>query len=215
MLPVAFNVSAGPHGRGFVRLPEEANGEGCFGSLLLRVLAGSGFSLRWSDTHAVVHAHVHAHANVHDHTAPAAAGAGTGTGIGTGTGTGTGAGAGAGVAGGRRACGCSHVEDASAAEAFRAAVQAFYYRAIAVRDQVRLWPAWKCVSCVEGRSHPGTPNRDWPQCTRQGPLVKFSRRNKRPKWSKAARRGGCGGGDTATPIMWHESMKACPPPLCK
>ena len=23
--------------------------------------------------------------------------------------------------------------------------------------QVRRWPAWKCVSCTEGPSHPGTP----------------------------------------------------------
>ena len=52
MLPVMFNVSAGLHGKGFVRLPEELSGVGCFGNMIVRVLAGSGFKVLWSPTFA-------------------------------------------------------------------------------------------------------------------------------------------------------------------
>lgn len=52
MLPVMFNVSAGLHGKGFVRLPEELSGIGCFGSMIVRILAGSGFKVLWAPTYA-------------------------------------------------------------------------------------------------------------------------------------------------------------------
>lgn len=48
MLPMAYNTAAGPHGRGFIRFPEELNGPGCFGTVLLRILNGSGYSLKWA-----------------------------------------------------------------------------------------------------------------------------------------------------------------------
>lgn len=48
MLPIVFSLSASPHGRGFVRLPEEMNGPGCFGSALLRIMAGAGYTLEWA-----------------------------------------------------------------------------------------------------------------------------------------------------------------------
>jgi hypothetical protein len=48
MLPVAYNTAAGPHGRGFVRFPEELNGPGCFGTVFLWILNGSGYSLKWA-----------------------------------------------------------------------------------------------------------------------------------------------------------------------
>lgn len=48
MLPVLFNMTAGPHGRDFVRFPEELSGHGCYGSASLRVLAGSGYTLYWA-----------------------------------------------------------------------------------------------------------------------------------------------------------------------
>lgn len=54
MVPVLFNVSAGLHGKGFVRLPEELSGIGCFGSMIVRILAGSGFKVLWSPTFATV-----------------------------------------------------------------------------------------------------------------------------------------------------------------
>jgi len=50
MVPVLFNVSAGVHGKGFVRLPEELSGVGCFGSMIVRILAGSGFKVLWAPT---------------------------------------------------------------------------------------------------------------------------------------------------------------------
>ena len=57
MYPVMFNTSASVHGSHFVRLPEEMNGPGCFGSVILRVLAGAGHVLRWpSDVYAEVEA---------------------------------------------------------------------------------------------------------------------------------------------------------------
>jgi len=49
MPPFAFNVSAGPHGTGFVRFPEELNGVGCLGASILRILAGSGYVLHWQN----------------------------------------------------------------------------------------------------------------------------------------------------------------------
>jgi len=51
-LPFVFNQTAGAHGGGFVRFPEELSGPGCFGSIILRVLAGSGFHLRWAGAQA-------------------------------------------------------------------------------------------------------------------------------------------------------------------
>lgn len=47
MYPVVFNVSATVHGSQFVRFPEEMSGPGCFGSAILRILAGAGYELRW------------------------------------------------------------------------------------------------------------------------------------------------------------------------
>jgi len=51
-LPFIFNQSAGAHGGGFVRFPEELSGPGCFGSIIFRILAGSGFHLRWAGSQA-------------------------------------------------------------------------------------------------------------------------------------------------------------------
>jgi hypothetical protein len=36
-----------------IRFPEEMNGPGCFGTAILRILAGSGYMLRWSSTVAL------------------------------------------------------------------------------------------------------------------------------------------------------------------
>ena len=47
MYPVVFNTSASMHGSKFVRFPEEMNGPGCYGTTILRVLAGSGYELVW------------------------------------------------------------------------------------------------------------------------------------------------------------------------
>jgi hypothetical protein len=46
--PVLFNTRACGHGDGFVRLPEELAGTGCYGSTLLRALVGAGYNLRWA-----------------------------------------------------------------------------------------------------------------------------------------------------------------------
>ena len=51
-LPFVFNQSAGTHGAGFVRFPEELGGQGCFGSSIFRILVGSGFHLHWAGSHA-------------------------------------------------------------------------------------------------------------------------------------------------------------------
>lgn len=48
MLPIAYNTAAGPHGKAFIRLPEELNGPGCFGTVIFRILNGSGYSLKWA-----------------------------------------------------------------------------------------------------------------------------------------------------------------------
>ena len=53
MLPVVFNVAAGAHGAGFVRLPEELNGLGCRGATVLHVLRGAGYALKWANESAV------------------------------------------------------------------------------------------------------------------------------------------------------------------
>jgi hypothetical protein len=45
---VAFRRSDCPHGRTFVRLPEEVGGQFCFGGAMLRVLGGSGYALFWA-----------------------------------------------------------------------------------------------------------------------------------------------------------------------
>ena len=56
MYPIAFNTSASIHGSHFVRFPEEMNGPGCFGSTILRILAGSGYELQWP-SHIFVQEH--------------------------------------------------------------------------------------------------------------------------------------------------------------
>lgn len=43
LLPVIFNVTASPHGKDFVRLPEEMSGIGCYGASIYRILTGSGY----------------------------------------------------------------------------------------------------------------------------------------------------------------------------
>ena len=56
MPAVVFDRRASVHGDGFVRLPEEWNGEGCYGSAVVRILAGSGYTVRWAGFHAFVEA---------------------------------------------------------------------------------------------------------------------------------------------------------------
>ena len=52
-IPIVFKPSDGPHGAGFVRFPEELSGAGCYGSIIYRILAGSGFHMRWSGVYAI------------------------------------------------------------------------------------------------------------------------------------------------------------------
>jgi hypothetical protein len=53
ILPIVFNTSSSIHGQGFVRFPEELNGKGCFDSFILRILAGSGYALKWASDYGV------------------------------------------------------------------------------------------------------------------------------------------------------------------
>jgi hypothetical protein len=53
LVPFVFNQTAGPHGSSFVRFAEELAGPGCFGTTIFRILAGSGFHLRWSAIYAL------------------------------------------------------------------------------------------------------------------------------------------------------------------
>jgi hypothetical protein len=43
LLPVIFNTSSSPHGKDFVRFPEEMSGIGCYGASIYRILTGSGY----------------------------------------------------------------------------------------------------------------------------------------------------------------------------
>jgi hypothetical protein len=47
MLPVLFNQEGNHHSRTFVRFPEELSGAGCFGTSIISVLAGGGYSVFW------------------------------------------------------------------------------------------------------------------------------------------------------------------------
>ena len=49
MYPIVFNTSSSVHGSKFVRFPEELSGSGCYGSSILRILAGSGYVSHWSN----------------------------------------------------------------------------------------------------------------------------------------------------------------------
>lgn len=46
-LPIIFNRTESAHGKEFVRFPEEMNGKGCFGAVLMQALTGAGYSLHW------------------------------------------------------------------------------------------------------------------------------------------------------------------------
>jgi hypothetical protein len=56
MPAVVFDRRASVHGDSFVRLPEEWSGEGCYGSAVVRILAGSGYTVRWAGFHTFVEA---------------------------------------------------------------------------------------------------------------------------------------------------------------
>jgi len=43
LFPIVFDRSKSTHGSTFIRLPEELNGQGCYGSISLAVLIGSGY----------------------------------------------------------------------------------------------------------------------------------------------------------------------------
>eukprot|EP01036_Dinobryon_divergens_P022579 gene22579-30844_t len=50
MVPIFFDTTVSQHGKGFVRFPEELSGSGCFGSSIIRILSGSGYSLFWAQS---------------------------------------------------------------------------------------------------------------------------------------------------------------------
>ena len=106
MPAVVFDRRASVHGDSFVRLPEEWSGEGCYGSAVVRILAGSGYTVRWAGFHALVEAS----------TSTSSSSMGS-------------------SASGSETCGCSHVPTptAEAEEGFLASFLGYYARAVELR----------------------------------------------------------------------------------